>query len=130
MFIIFGIASQKWPTTEALITESDLKNGTTGFGTKAYWPIVKYNYQIGDEKFIGKRIAFGKYGTKWNNTYKKEIAQNISERYKIGQSTLVHYLPFWKNISVLEAGFSWGALGLFAIGFFWMFMGLYLLNLK
>ena len=83
MFIIFGIASQKWPTTEALITESDLKNGTTGFGTKAYWPIVKYNYQIGDEKFIGKRIAFGKYGTKWNNTYKKEIARIFQNDTKL-----------------------------------------------
>ena len=120
MFTICGLISAKWPTIQAFITESKLKEGTTRLGTKAYWPIIKYEYSFKNLKFIGKRIAFGKYVTKWNNTHNKKIAQRIINRYKVGHPVLVHYLPIFKRISVLEPGFSWGSIGILCFGVLWL----------
>ncbi len=127
MFTICGLVSTKWPTIQAYVTESKIKEGTTGLGTKAYWAKIKYEYSFRNLKFIGKRIAFGKHGTNWNNTHSKENAQRIIDRYKVGRPVLVHYLPIFKRISVLEPGFSWGSVGVLCFGILWLCVSIIIL---
>ena len=71
--IIAGIASPNWPKAKGKIISVELASGRTAFGqgAEAFWPKIKYEYLINGYKFIGKRIAFGKYGTKCNNTLNK-----------------------------------------------------------
>lgn len=128
IFIICGIISPKWPTVNALITESILKKGATGFGTKTYWPVIKYKYSIKNQNFTGNRVAFGKHGTKWNNTHSREKAQKTVNCYKKGHIVPVHYFTLFKKLSVLRTGFSWGAVGVFGFGALWLYMGITLFN--
>ncbi len=118
--LIAGIASPNWPKAKGKIISVELATGRTGLGAEAFWPKIKYEYLINSHKFIGKRIAFGKYGTKWNNTLNKSVAEGLISTYKKGGEVEISYSPHFKFISVLISGFSWGAVGILSLGFLWL----------
>jgi len=126
-------ASQKWPVVGGrVITASLLEHSSSdpedSSSAVMYEPAVEYEYPVGGETLVGRRIAFGA------NRFDRARAQRTLTRYPPGSLVNVHYNPQNPREAVLEtaaaggkalliAGIVFGVLGLLAcclgsVGFF------------
>lgn len=84
--------SVKWPTTEAVVTESKVvrqweKN--SGAPKTAYKVELKYNYTVEQKTYLGERYSFGK-PLIFNAS---SDAEKIVAEYPLGRKISVYYMP-------------------------------------
>jgi hypothetical protein len=91
-------ASTEWPTTPGVIKESRVGTHTSDDST-TYHAEIRYAFTVNSQPYLGKKIAFGDYGSS-NPSH----AKNIVKRYPEGKDVTVHYLPRKPSVSVLEPG--------------------------
>jgi hypothetical protein len=90
-----ALASQNWRSTRGWVTSSravDTVDYTGADGDPV--PDIRYNYIVGGNTHIGKRISFGKIGI-------DKVA-----RYPVNRNVVVYYDPKDPDQSVLEPGIS------------------------
>ncbi|NLE44237.1 MAG: DUF3592 domain-containing protein [Chloroflexi bacterium] len=112
-------ASQDWPLTTGQITSAQVKRSAStdddGHTSYAYYPAVEYVYQVGNQVFTGKRIAFG--GITAQSSPSR--AETTLESYPLGGQVNVYYDPEKPSDAVLERtaeGFAWGmAIGIVCV---------------
>jgi hypothetical protein len=94
-------ASETWPSTSGRIISTDIRvdeydDDDDSFKVR-YVPVVQYEYQVGEENFEGKRIAFGSDLT----FVSRGKAQQFLEKYPQDQEVDVFYNPEKPKESVL-----------------------------
>ena len=113
--------STSWPETTVLRISATVASGQ-GKSRGNYFLDASYRYEVGDQSFLGSRVAFGE---RWSG---KEI--DLTELAKhLQPGTKVRYWPANPQVSVLLPGqvsgglqnlwpvFLLGFLGFFALGF-------------
>jgi len=106
--IVGSHETDNWPGTEGRITSSSVRQETrraSGKTSTAYFPNVRYQYQIDGRQHTGHRIVFGNVsgGLKF-------FAQRIVNRYPSGRTVTVYYNPDQPQYAILETGFTWSSL--------------------
>jgi hypothetical protein len=101
-----ALASRSWPTARGTVTrsfvEEDNDEGVT------YTARVTYRYSVGGREFSSNQVqAGGLLSWGW-----VRCAERVTDRYPIGASVRVRYLPSNPKIALLEPGFN------FSIGFY------------
>lgn len=104
-------ASQGWPSVPGQVTAAVIKRSVStdddGHTQVSYYPAVEYAYQVGEQSYLGKRLAFGGV-----MAYKSEArAATVLQRYPAGAQVTVYYDPEKPADAVLErtaGGFKWG----------------------
>ena len=102
-----GQQSLDWPTTDGEVVESRVAS-TSGDGT-IFYPVIRYQYHVGDDHFDADRIRFAAVGrsTGW-------FADEMVEKYPVGSTARVYYNPASPDQAVLLPGAfarSWGLMG-------------------
>lgn len=104
-------ASQAWPSAVGQVTAAEVKQSVStdddGNTSYAYYPSVTYEYQVADQVYTGKRIAFG--GIVASGSSAKAAAELA--RFPVGGQVTVYYDPGKPGEAVLErkaGGFTWG----------------------
>jgi hypothetical protein len=62
----------------------------------SYEPAVEYNYAVGGQTYTSRRIAYGA------NSFGRDQAQKMIERYPVGSVVTAHYDPANPTEAVLE----------------------------
>jgi hypothetical protein len=118
-------ASKTWPTTSGRIVRAEVRRVQyTDYDdgdSSTYWryyPLVEYEYRVGDQTYIGHRTAFTEKAFTSEAGAQRQIA-----RFPVGSEVMVYYNPEKPEEAVLERsayGTSWfvaiGAV-LLAVGF-------------
>ena len=94
--------SVHWPTTQGVITESQLKPGYVrilGTPTIAgHYADVRYRYTVGATVFLGDRISFDP------SLRSEESARKEFDRYPVGKILSAYYDPAKPAVAVLVPG--------------------------
>jgi hypothetical protein len=90
--------SSAWPTTQGSVTRSGLREVRVKFGTTGFAPEIEYEYAVGERRFIGHRIEFGR------DHLGRERAEEILRRYPAGGVTAVSYDESHPQDAVLVPG--------------------------
>lgn len=103
-----ALASRAWPTAAGTVTrsfiEEDKDEGVT------YTARVTYRYSVGGSEFSSSQVqAGGLLSWGW-----VRCAKRVTDRYPVGASVRVRYLPSNPKIALLEPGFN------FSIGFYFV----------
>jgi Protein of unknown function (DUF3592) len=104
--------SQSWPSTTGQITDSQVSRSQStdsdGDTSTSYSAQVAYTYQVGEQTYSGKQIAFG-----FNPSYSSESkAQADAARYPVGSQVPVYYDPSKPSDAVLQRQVSGSKVGL------------------
>ena len=113
-------ASADWPSVEGQITRSLVAYSTDAEGGDSYSPEVTFVYvAVDDRSHEGRTIKFGE------NSYGSERkAQEIINRYPLGQTVTVFYDPENPDKAVLEPGVSNGSYIVLGIGVLFVLLAL------
>jgi len=115
-------ASERWPTTNGIVTESRVAESTGGRRRgRSYTAKVEYAFQADGRELKGTRVSYRLQPTGHSGASER-VAQ-----YPVGASVTVHYDPADPSQSVLETGWDWWnafpvGIGLFALGFCAVFL--------
>ncbi|MBN1316445.1 MAG: DUF3592 domain-containing protein [Anaerolineales bacterium] len=105
-------ASQTWPSATGRITEAEIKESTStdddDVTRVTYYPAVRYEYQVDDQVYTGKRISFG--GIVSSSSRSK--AETELARYPVDGEVTVYYNPEKPEEAVLEQKASGSKMGL------------------
>ncbi|NJN44561.1 MAG: DUF3592 domain-containing protein [Anaerolineae bacterium] len=112
-------SSSSWPATQGQITESTLDHSTDAEGGDSYSPEVTYTYQVNGIFYENGTIKFGE-----NSYSSQRKAQEILNRYPVGQMVSVYYDPDKPGRAVLEPGVSGGSYIVFGIGVLFVLISL------
>ncbi len=111
VFCVWGVLqlydaarSYNWPHVAGRITSSvarsKLMKGRHGeFIT--HWPDVRYEYVVGDRRFVNDRIMFTHRG------FSKSATQHLVEKYPVDKVITVYFDPKNPESAVLEPGIQW-----------------------
>jgi len=115
-------ASQKWPVVGGrVITASLLEHSSSdpddSISSVMYEPAVEYEYPVGGETLVGRRVAFGA------NRFDRGRAQRTLDRYPPGSLVNVRYNPENPREAVLETAAAGGNV-LMIVGIVFSVLGL------
>jgi hypothetical protein len=119
--------SVNWPTTTGKITYANVKRtikrtssnrdrdgvsvnvgpvtvGTGGDRRYVYYPEIKYEYTVDNQKYIGKKISLASKSHK-----SKHSAQKIIDKYSLGTNVNVYYNPKKPQDALLVTGVTLGS---------------------
>jgi hypothetical protein len=104
--------SQSWPTVAARVLASEVREHVSHEHDSdnmpstqySYEPVVEYNYAVGAQTYISRRIAYGA------NSFGRGQAQKMVESYPVGSVVTAHYNPANPSEAVLETKAAGGAL--------------------
>jgi hypothetical protein len=108
-------ASASWPTTDGVVTKSEVTLSTDADGADSYSPEVTYSYKVDNTKFFNSTIKFGE-----NSYGNRRKAAEIAGNYNVGKKVTVYYDPNKPGSSVLEPGVSAGSYIVIGIGVFFI----------
>ena len=95
--ILRAKASVNWPTVVGKILSSGIKRGS---GKRAvYHAEISYEFIAENVLHKGTRVSYGEYGVTGTSH-----AQGIADRYPVGKTIAVHYMPGKPKVCVLEPG--------------------------
>lgn len=102
VMIFYATKTQRWPTTNGVITESEVEHVRTKHNGKishSWRPVVKYKYEVNGEELSGNRLRLfsGNYPS-------PKIAQRVTEEYPEKTRVVVYYNPNKATKSVLLPG--------------------------
>jgi len=92
-------ASDSWPTTQGLITESYVKHSYDDDDGNTYSAEITYEYIVKGRQYIGNQTTSLEVSTN-----RRSDAEAIVEKYKQGHSVLVYYNPTAPKEALLEPG--------------------------
>ena len=92
-------ASKEWPTTEGVITFSELNKSRSSDGKDMYSPSIRYSYSVDGKKHNGTSISTVDGSTSAKSSVKKTLRE-----YATGTNVTVYYDPEFPNTAVLEPG--------------------------
>ncbi len=94
-------ASANWTAVSGVIVSSGLEHDVDAEMGESWEPKVTYEYPAGGRQQVGTTLKFG------DNSYDdQQEAQEILDRYPVGQGVQVYYDPDAPGRSVLEPGAS------------------------
>lgn len=96
-----GTATQSWPTTNGVITSSQIYESHDDEGGVSYGLNATYDYTVDDRRYAGDRIKFVDY------TSSRRYALDLQEKYARGTEVTVYYDPADPASSILEPGAGW-----------------------
>lgn len=99
-----SIASKTWPSTQGIITSTEVVREDFGSGTKrrtSYHPVVRYSYAVDMKSFNSDVISFANSGTRFRND-----ANTIIAKYPVNSNVEVYYDSSLPEIAVLEPGLT------------------------
>ncbi len=107
---------RSWPAVQGVIRSSEIvqvpisanRKGNCRYTSLA---VVKYNYSVEGQDFIGSRISFG------NDSRRIRNANAITAAYPVGKKVFVYYDPEIPIHSVLQRKIGIGSIGAILIGF-------------
>lgn len=104
-----ALASRSWPTAKGTITGSFVEEDDT------YTAKVTYRYSVGGREFSGNDVQAGGL---LSSGFLRD-AERVTDKYPVGASVQVPYLPRAPHISLLEPGVNFSIAFCFAtaIGF-------------
>lgn len=108
--------SKTWPTASGRILLAQVDTDTDEDGT-TYSADVSYEYFINDQRYQDDTVSFGEYGSG-----NPKHAQEIVDRYPVGQAVTVYYDPEQPKTAVLEPGVTWSSYLMLGIGLLFMFI--------
>lgn len=97
--LIKGSRSKSWPTTEGRIISTKLSESRGRWGTRFYAPMIKYEYEVGEDTYTCDRLNLGDR----SSTSTRETAA-VFARYPEGRKVTVHYNPKAPKEALLEVG--------------------------
>ena len=111
VFSVWGVVqlydaarSYSWPQVTGRIissvAQSKLMRGRSG-DYISHWPDVRYEYVVGDRRFVSDRIMFTHRGFSKTNT------QRLVDTYPVNKVVAVYFDPRNPGSAVLEPGVSW-----------------------
>jgi hypothetical protein len=104
-------ASASWPKVSGRVTDAFVNHSQDAEGGNSYSPEVSYTYVVDERPFQGSRIKFGELSYSSRNR-----AQEIVNRYPVGQPVAVYHDPDRPERAVLEPGVSGGSYLVLGIG--------------
>jgi len=95
----YATKTQRWPTTNGVITGSEVKHIHTKNNGNSWKPVVKYKYEVNGEELSGNRLRLfsGNYPS-------PKIAQRVIDEYPEKTRVVVYYNPNKTTKSVLTPG--------------------------
>jgi len=99
-----SLKCESWPHTDGVIRTANIERETS----RRYHASISYNYEVDHVPYTSTRIAFEVY------VGDKDRAQNLADRYSVGQRVQVFYSPTHPEDAVLEPGIfggTWTELG-------------------
>lgn len=94
-----GLSSCDWPKAEGRVLSSKVK---TNYGKNTtYTPEVRYEYVVQGKSFTGKRLTYGRAAYPY-----EDEAQEIADRYSVGEQVFPRYAPDNHGRAVLEPGLT------------------------
>ncbi len=118
-----GRASETWPSTTGVVSESELSSRRVTGGDKnagshtRHFPVVKYTYELDGTEFTGDRLRIG--GQEGTETEMRSIL----EQYPVGSEVTVFYSPDAPQQSVLQTGVFGGTFVALAFGIIMLVVG-------
>lgn len=113
--------SQKWPTTEGVVTASKVAEMPRIRYVPPYQARVSYRYSVGKRRYISTALNFDGGGY-----FSRSEAQRVVDRYPVGKQITVYYNPGDPTVAVLEPGGGGDSFTLSAgIGVLGLVMGLW-----
>jgi hypothetical protein len=111
LFSVWGVVqlydaarSYSWPHVTGRIissvAQSKLMRGRYGEFI-SNWPDVRYEYVVGDRRFVGDRIMFIHLG------FSKSTTQRLVDAYPVNKVVAVYFDPRNPGSAVLEPGIWW-----------------------
>ena len=106
VFFGFGIvelcnarASLSWPTSEGIVTRSEVEQRSDNEGGRTYRPSIRYDYIVNGKQYTGNKYCFGV-----NCSSESQRAKKIVVEYHVGSTVKVYYSPSLPEKSVLVPG--------------------------
>lgn len=99
------LESDTWEETRAEIIESRVEQTTGSEGDNQYKPVVKYRYGVGEEVYESDKRYFGQFVVFSSND--QDGAQEVVEKYRLGNRPTVYYDPDNPKDAVLEKRLGW-----------------------
>lgn len=96
-----ALESRNWPTTEGIVTFSEVYTSTDSDGT-TYGATVNYRYTVNDQSYNGDKVSLTDYSSS-----SRGRAEDIVERYEEEDIVTVYYDPYDPSKAVLETGANW-----------------------
>lgn len=115
-----GLIAYSWPSCDGKILVSEVhRSDRARIKDRAYYPYIRYQYQVKDSQYISEKISFVAKGSGFGDVIQKKIDQ-----YPVGTKVRVYYNP--KNIkeSVLERGLKGVHILLLIVGFIFLGVGI------
>lgn len=112
-----GVASRSWPTAPGEVQKSGIEE-LPGEDAVTYIPIIDYRYVVNGKGYVGRRVLFGGLAIPTRGN-----AQEVVDRYPVGQQVTVMYDPANPAESTLEPGASAGSVSFLATGIFCLVTG-------
>lgn len=101
--------SETWPSSPGQITHSEIDEDRDEDGT-SYHADIAFEYAVNDQRYAGDTVNFGQYGGSYGH------AEEIVNKYPVGESVQVYYDPNEPTTAVLEPGVSGGSYLVLGIG--------------
>jgi hypothetical protein len=108
-------ASADWPNVRGQVLSSDVRVSSDSEGGDSYVPQVEYSYLVNDVEYRDDTIKFGE-----NSYGRRRTAEEIANRYPVGQSVSVYYNPAEPDEAVLEPGVTAGSYLVLGMGAFFL----------
>lgn len=115
-------ASASWPIAEGKVVSSQVEHSTDSEGGDSYQPKVNYTYSVAGVPYSGRQIKFGE-----NSYSSRRQAEEIANRYPVGDSVAVYYEPENPEKTALEPGVTAGSYIVFGIGAIFVLVSLVLM---
>ena len=114
--------AQGWLVSSGTVTATDIRQHTSidddgSAGSTYFEPVVEYTYQVGEQTYTSRRIAFGA------NQFDSGTARKKVDQYPQGKSIEVRYNPEKPEEAVLETTVAGGKVFLI-LGFVFIAIGL------
>jgi len=120
--LIRASASTDWPTAQGQIMASSVdrrrSSSSNGGSSTTYQAEILYQYSVADTAFNSNRVAYGDYGSS-----SPSHARRIVNRYPVGKTVIVYYMPDNPEESLLEPGLQMQSWFLPGFGFIFFTVG-------
>lgn len=97
--LLKGYRSRLWPTTEGVVTLSEIEVDMPGGDDAAYSAKIRYEYTVHRRLHIGTQIR----ALNWTRPYAEQV-QELLQRYPVGAVVTVWYDPKRSEVAMLEPG--------------------------
>lgn len=90
-------AARRWPVAKGKVLESRVEESSDSDGGLQYLPVIKYEYSVGQQVFVGDLLAFGSRNVTDGGVWGEKKAHKTVAKYPAGSIVQVHYDPEMKQ---------------------------------